>query len=191
MKAVCIFGSGRYDGNSALIGNRFVETAQSLGAEVTKFELNRLNYRGCQGCMACKTKLEKCVQKDDLTKIFSEIEKADVIMLSAPIYFSEIPGQVKCFVDRTYGYLTPDYRQNPKPSRLTAGRKLLLITTQGAAETRFAEIPQRYIEALTRTLSLGDTKLIRACNVGQGGIPKGVPDTYLQQAEEAARALLV
>ncbi|MGO8942464.1 MAG: NAD(P)H-dependent oxidoreductase, partial [Syntrophobacteraceae bacterium] len=57
MNIVCLLGSPREKGNSAAIANRFCSTAQGLGAEVKTFTLNNLKYRGCQGCMACKTKL--------------------------------------------------------------------------------------------------------------------------------------
>jgi multimeric flavodoxin WrbA len=190
MKLTCLFGSARYDGNSAAIANRFVETAASLEAEITKYELNRLNYRGCLGCCACKTGRDRCIQKDDLTKVLADIEKADVLMLSTPVYFGDIPGQVKCVVDRMYSFFKPDYIRNPEPSRLHPGKKLVFIITQGGPESVFSETPQRYINVLTRTLALSETHLIRACFVGPGGIPKSVPDHYLQRAEETARATL-
>ena len=65
MKIVCLLGSPRPKGNSAAIAARFCEAAEGLGAEVTTFALNKLKYRGCQACMTCKTKLDKCVLKED------------------------------------------------------------------------------------------------------------------------------
>ena len=54
MKIVTLLGSPRTGRNSATIANRFTETAARLGADTRTFELNRLDYRGCQGCYACK-----------------------------------------------------------------------------------------------------------------------------------------
>jgi multimeric flavodoxin WrbA len=58
MKVVALLGSPRSHKNSATIANRFTATAAKLGAETRTFELNRLSYRGCQGCYVCKTTLE-------------------------------------------------------------------------------------------------------------------------------------
>jgi len=166
-----------------------MKTAESLGAELTRFELNRLNFRGCQGCCICKTRSESCIQKDGLTPALAAIETADIILLTSPIYFGEVSGQVKCFIDRTFGFFVPDYISNPVRSRVKPGKKLVLITTQGAPEGAFADMGKGYLAALKATLALGETHLIRACGVGSGGIPKGVPEKYLVEAEALARQL--
>ena len=66
MKISCLIGSPRKNSNSAAIAAKFAKTAASLGAQVETVVLNDLTYRGCQGCMACKTTSEKCVLDDDL-----------------------------------------------------------------------------------------------------------------------------
>ena len=58
MRIICLLGSPRVKGNSAALAKRFCETAEKLGAKIQTFELNKLNYRDCQACMACKTKLD-------------------------------------------------------------------------------------------------------------------------------------
>ena len=191
MKITCLLGSPRHDGNSAIIANRFIETAVSLGAETRTFHLNRLAYRGCQGCCKCKTGLDACSLKDDLTEVLEAVKKADVVLLATPVYYGDVPGQVKCFIDRTFSYLVPDYLTNPKSSRVPPGKKLVFIVTQGAPDGgMFAEVPKRYDAILKRVLGLAEVRLIRACGVGSGGIPKGVPEKFLRQAEETARAIV-
>ncbi len=190
MRITCILGSPRHDGNSAQLAACFMEKAVALGVEITKFELNKMSYSGCQGCCACKTKLDRCILKDDLTKVFADIEKADAIMLSAPVYFGDVPGQVKCFVDRLFNFFKPDYVRNPEPSRLAPGRKLVLILSQGAPETAFAQVAERYGGIMKRTLAVGDIRVIRAFSVGAGGIPREVPEKFLLQAEEIAEELM-
>jgi multimeric flavodoxin WrbA len=185
-----LLGSPRREGNSATIAKRFIETATSLGAEVKTYELNRMNYRGCQGCATCKTKLDRCVLKDDLTGVLEAIKETDVILLSAPIYFQEVPGQVKCFIDRTYSFLAADYRRTGAPSRVPAGKKVILITTQGAPEAALAEIPDRYSTILKHVLAASEVHIIRGCGVGSGGVVINVPDKYLQQAEEIAHTVM-
>ena len=192
MKIISLFGSPRPDGNSTAIASRFIETAASLGATTDIFELNRLVYRGCQGCCICKTKLDKCALKDDLTDVLEALKEADAIMLATPVYCGDLPGQVKCFIDRTFSYLVPDYINNPRPSRVPPGKKLVFIITQGAPdEGMFADIPKKYEAFLRRVLALDQVHVVRACGVGSGAIARGVSEKFLQQAEETARAIVI
>jgi multimeric flavodoxin WrbA len=130
------------------------------------------------------------VLKDELADILESLKSADIVVMAMPVYCSDVPGQVKCFLDRTFSYLKPDFRTEANPSRVPPGKKLVFIITQGApAEDMFADIPKRYIDFLKRSMGFGDTYLIRGIGVGAGGAV-GVPDSYLKQAEEIARSLL-
>jgi multimeric flavodoxin WrbA len=190
MDIVCVLGSPRHDGNSTTIANRFIETAGGLGAHIRAFELNRLSYRGCQGCCACKTKLDSCALKDDLTEVLEAIKEADALVLSSPVYFSDIPGQVKSFIDRTYSYLKPNYITDPTPSRVPRGKKALLILTQGAPEDMMSDVRGRYEFHMRFAMAMEQIHVIRATGVGPGGIPKHVPENYLLQAEEVAKTIM-
>jgi multimeric flavodoxin WrbA len=162
MKISCLLGSPRQMGNSAAIARRFTETAANLGANIEFVELNQLTYRGCQGCMSCKTTSDKCVLNDDLTGVLESLKSADVVAMAMPVYCSDVPGQVKCFFDRTFSYLKPDYRSEGNPSRVPAGKKLVFIITQGApVEELFAEIAPKYQAFLKRSMGFVETFLIR------------------------------
>lgn len=190
MKISCLLGSPRQNSNSAAIARRFAETAASLGAKIETVVLNQLTYRGCQGCMACKTTSDKCVLDDGLTGVLESLKQADIVVMAMPVYCSDVPGQVKCFLDRTFSYLKPDYRSEGNPSRVPAGKKLLFIITQGApVEELFAEIPQKYQAFLKRSMGFGETYLIRGVGVGGGGMV-GVPDQYMQEADDIARSIV-
>lgn len=187
MKIVTLLGSPRHGKNSATIANRFTETAAQLGAETRTFELNRLAYRGCQGCYACKKTHDRCVLKDDLAEVLAAVQEADAVVLASPVYYGDITAQLKGFIDRSYSYLTPDYLTSPQPSRLSP-KKLVMVLTQGHAdESLFADIYPRY-EGFLKWMGFTDTRLIRACGIGPASID-AVPGQILQQAEEAARAL--
>ena len=130
MKIACVLGSPRREGNSAMIAQRFLDKAAILGAEAETFSLNTLSYRGCQACYACKTKLDRCILKDDLSRVLHAVQEADVLVLATPTYYGDISGQLKCFIDRTYSYLKPDYLSNSQPSRLAPGKKLLFMGSE-------------------------------------------------------------
>ncbi|AJE02679.1 flavodoxin family protein [Geobacter pickeringii] len=187
MKIVTLLGSPRLK-NSATIANRFTETAAALGAETRTFELNRLTYRGCQGCYACKKGDEQCVLTDDLTEVLAAVQEADAVVLASPVYYGDVTAQLKGFIDRCYSYLKPDYLTNPQPSRLSP-KKLVFVQTQGNPdESLFADIFPRY-DGFLKWMGFTDSRLIRACGVGPVTVD-AVPEQVLKQAEDAARAIV-
>ncbi|MDM8525260.1 flavodoxin family protein [Desulfococcaceae bacterium HSG8] len=188
-KIVCLFGSPRPKGNSAAIAKRFCETAEKLGADITTFSLNKLTYRGCQACMTCKTKLEKCVLKDDLAEVLDAVRNADILVMATPTYYGEISSQMKGFVDRTFSYLVPDYTTNPKPSRLSPGKKLVFIQTQAQPEeSSYADVFPRY-ESFLKWYGFNDNHLIRACGVSDKGEAEAREDV-MKRAEDTAEKIM-
>jgi len=189
MKMVCLLGSPRPKGNTTAMAAKFCEAAEGLGAEVTTFALNKLKYRGCQACMTCKTKLDKCVLKDDLAEVLETIRDAEILVLTTPIYFAEISSQLKAFIDRTYSYLIPDYATNPSPCRLSPGKKLVFIEAQGHPdESLFADVFPRY-DTIFKWYGFKESHRIRACGVRDKGDVEAREDV-MKLAEETARKIM-
>lgn len=190
MKIVTVLGSPRPQGNSAALARRFLQTAAGLGADTSSvYELNRLRYRGCQACYACKKGSERCVIKDDLAAVLAAVEAADAVVLTTPVYYGDITSQLKGFIDRLYGFLVPDFHTNPRPSRL-APKKLAFILTQGNPDPAlFADIFPRYGAFLGR-MGFADRQLVRVCGVGPGSPAETVAEPLLCQADDAAHRLL-
>jgi len=190
MKIVCVLGSPWPKGNSALIADRFCRTAEASGAEVQTFALNKLKYRGCQACMTCKTKLDRCVLKDDLALVLDATRDADILVMASPIYYGEVSSQMKAFIDRTFSYLVPDFPTNPQPSRLTPGKKLVMILAQGdPGDEKYADVFPRY-DYFFRWYGFTDNHLIRACGVfGPGEVEER--EDVMNLAEELAKKIVV
>ncbi len=188
-KITCLLGSPRPKGNSAAIAKRFCETAEKLGAQITTFALNKLTYKGCQACMTCKTKLDKCVLKDDLGQVLDSIREADVLVMATPVYYADVSGQMKAFIDRTFSYLVPDYMTNSNPSRLSAGKKLVFIQTQGQPEeSQYADVFPRY-DFFFNWYGFKDNCLIRGCGLMNAGEAEARED-IMKLAEETARKVM-
>jgi len=188
MKIVCLLGSPREKGNSVTIANRFCDTAERLGAKVQTFALNKLEYQGCQACMACKTKLDRCVLEDGLTEVLEAVGETDILVLASPTYFGDLSSQLKGFIDRSYSYLPPDYITNPGPSRLSPGKKLVFILTQGNPDQeRFADIFERY-DYFFKWYGFAESHLIRACGVREAGAVEAREDV-MKLAETTAEKL--
>ena len=124
---VCLLGSPRPKGNSAMMAQALCQSAAVAGAQVTTFALNSLTYRGCQGCLACKKEAEACVLNDGLTPMLEAVRACDVLVLATPVYFGEVTSQLKGFIDRTFAYLKPNYPRLPRGerSRLAPGKTLV------------------------------------------------------------------
>ena len=191
MKIVCLLGSPRKEGNSTLIAKRFSDTAEKLGAQVRTIALNELDYRGCQACMACKTKLDRCVLSDDLTEVLDAIRDADAVVLASPVYFWDVTGQVKTFLDRTFSYLTPDFMTAPVKSRLSPGKKLVFVLTQGNPDPNlFGDIFPK-IDYFFKTYGFDERHIIRACGVNEPGVAEKLEDVMAltqKTAEKICRA---
>jgi len=188
-KIVCLMGSPRPKGNSTTIAKHFCETAEKLGAQVTTFALNKLTYKGCQACMTCKTKLDKCVLKDDLAQVLDSIRDADILVMATPTYYADVSGQMKTFIDRTFSYLVPDYMTNSNPSRLSSGKKLVFIQTQGQPEeSMYADVFPRY-DFFFKWYGFKDNYVIRGCGLMNAGEAEAREDV-MKLAEETARKLM-
>lgn len=188
-KIVCLFGSPRSKGNSAIIARRFNETAENLGAVVKSFYLNKLHYQGCQGCMACKTKSDKCVLEDDLIEVLDAVRDADVLLIATPTYYGDVSSQVKAFIDRTFSYFVPDYTTNPNPSRLQSGKKMVFIQTQGDSdEKHFNDVFPRYA-FFFNLYGLNENYHIRACGVMAAGAVEAQKDV-MKLTEETAKKVI-
>ena len=163
MKVVTLLGSPRPNGNTATLAKAFNETAEEMGADVKSFMLNKLDFKGCQACDACKTKSNKCVLKDDLAEVLETVENTDILVLATPIYFAEVTAQLKTFVDRCYSYLEP-FEVMPETSRLKPGKKMVLITAQNRGDELFADVCTKY-RMIFEFLGFEETHLIRGCDL--------------------------
>lgn len=188
MKVVCLLGSPRLKGNSYTLAKTFCDRAQDLGAKVETFALNRLKYRGCQACMACKTKMDHCILQDDLTEVLNAVAQAEVLVMATPTYYGEVSSQLKGFIDRTYSYLVPDFMTSPSPSRLSPGKKLVFIQSQGYPdESYYADIFTRYVNFF-KWYGYEECHCIRACGVNAPYDVKN-REEILNQARQTAEEL--
>jgi len=101
MKLVAIYGSPRVNGNSDLMLKNFLEGAATVpNVTIEEIRIRRLNIKGCLSCGYCDTK-GTCIQKDDMHKFYKALATCDRIVVASPNYFYSVPGQLKCFIDRT------------------------------------------------------------------------------------------
>ena len=104
-KIMIIDGGPRKNFNTASMLLKFAEGAMSVSdqIEVKTIRLYGLDYKGCMSCMACKIKGKAsnvCKFKDALTPVLEEIAQADGLVMGSPIYFGDVTGQMRTFLER-------------------------------------------------------------------------------------------
>jgi multimeric flavodoxin WrbA len=105
MKVLAINGSPRKNWNTATLLNKVLEGADAQGADTELVHLYDLTYKGCISCFTCKLmdgpSNGRCVIKDDLSPVLRAIEeKVDVLVLGSPIYFGQMSGEMRSFMER-------------------------------------------------------------------------------------------
>lgn len=153
MKIVGINGSPRLKGNTHYLMEEVLKSARDAGATTSIHNLNELNFKGCQGCLACRKK-GKCVQKDDLSPVLDEIAKADGFVMGTPVYMWQMSGQLKLMIDRFLAFLNPDFT-----SRLQPGKKAVIVVTQGMPDEK-QYLP--YFKTVADVLTFGG---LSACEI--------------------------
>ncbi|MHB1043130.1 MAG: flavodoxin family protein [Eubacteriales bacterium] len=101
MKILAINGSHRRGKNTAVMLNIVLEEAAKEGAETELLELVDYNIKPCLSCNRCLKKDECSINDDDMVKIAKKMLAADGIVLGSPVYFSNVTGLMKNFMDRT------------------------------------------------------------------------------------------
>lgn len=125
MSKVVIFkGSPRENGYTTKLLKQVANGAKSKGAEVIEFDLNDSGIRGCQGCFYCRTH-DGCAIKDYLQPMYQVINEADAIVFGSPIYYHQITGQARVWLDRTFPMLGDNFAPRHP------GKKLITIFAQG------------------------------------------------------------
>jgi multimeric flavodoxin WrbA len=138
MKMMAINGSPRKNGNTATLLNKALEGAAAEGAETEMVHLYDLNFKGCISCFACKRiggkSYGRCAVKDALTPVLDMVPQADAIILGSPVYFGNVTGEMRSFMERlVFPYLVYDKQHSMIfPKKLRNG----WIYTMNVPETR-------------------------------------------------------
>lgn len=119
---IILNAAARKNGNTAALVEAFSKGAKEAGNDVTEFYLQSMNIRGCMACMGCKRNADPCIQKDDMKPIYDAFMKADVVVMSSPVYFFGVAGPLKTTVDRLFAVFS-------KYGEEASNRKCALLMT--------------------------------------------------------------
>lgn len=120
LKLLAISASPRKNGNSSQFLNDTLEFLedQIFPVDVTKYSFAGKKFGHCIGCLACYKNGGKCIIKDDFEVLRQLWIDSDIILYSFPVYALNMPGQMKCFIDRLgntfYGHYEISYVRHLK-----------------------------------------------------------------------------
>ena len=105
MKVMLFNGSPRKSGNTGTLLKKTAEGAKLAGADDAKtIHLYDYDYKGCYSCFQCKkiggSSYGKCGIKDGITSVIEEARQADVLIFGSPIYFGNLSGMMRNFLER-------------------------------------------------------------------------------------------
>lgn len=171
MKTILAFnGSPRKKENTSTLLQSALDGAASVGAKTRLVHLYSLNYKGCISCYQCKRisgkSLDKCAVKDDLSPIFEAVEQADAVLFGSPIYFGNITGEMRSFLERLlYPHHVYDKnRTSLFKKRISTG----FIYTMAVTEDRMNELHyQQNLQGMESFIDhiLGDIRIMNACDM--------------------------
>lgn len=181
-KILILNGSPQLKGNTAMLCAAFEEGATEAGHETRRFDLQKMNIKGCLGCFkGGKDPLSPCVQKDDMDQIYPLYESADIVVLASPLYYWTFSGQLKTAFDRLFAVAecNADYANPVKDCAL-------IMAAEGDSAENWKPMLD-YYDALVRFLKWRDRGRILAGGVLKAGEVAGRP--VIAEAREFGRSL--
>lgn len=102
MKVVAFNGSSRRGGNTEQMLKIVMNELVKRGIETEFVQVGGTELRFCKACDYCHThKTSKCaISSDPVNEWLEKIIAADGIILGSPVYFHNVTGEMKAFIDR-------------------------------------------------------------------------------------------
>ncbi|MCP4377540.1 MAG: flavodoxin family protein [bacterium] len=130
MKVVAFNGSGRKDGNTAILIAEAFKPLEANGIETEMVQLAGNAIRGCTACYKCvENQNQRCAMTADIVNdCIAKMIEADGIIMASPTYFADITAELKALIDRA-GVVT---RTNGNLMRRKVGAAVVAVRRGGA-----------------------------------------------------------
>ena len=103
MQILILQGSPRANGNTAWMAEEFKNAAEAAGHQVKLVNVAHKHIAGCLACEYCHGKGNgACIQKDDMQELYPLMAEAEVLVLTAPIYYFTFSAQIQAPIQRMY-----------------------------------------------------------------------------------------
>lgn len=179
-----IYGSGRVNGNSETLLNEALDGAEDDGYDVHRLYLRDLIINACQNCGKCNTYGVCQNVEDDMKQVYELIDRADLILVSTPIYFCNVASQVKAMVDRAQQYWVRTHVLKHPPVRTE--RKGGFVACGGFKDDRFLACTEQVMRTWYFTMNIEYKGCFFAPGLDEYGAAQKRPD-ILEKAAEYGR----
>mgnify|MGYP001120136664 CR=1 FL=1 len=158
------------NGNTNVIVKEFLKGAIKANAEVENIFLVKEQIEHCLGCSNCWIKTPgRCVIKDDMQELLEKFISSDIVGFATPIYFDNVTGIMKNFIDRLTPLVDPHFEKDEGVSRhlrrFKKYPKFLVISNCGFPEQEHFQILHLLFKKIARSMH---TKVIAEIYRGQG-----------------------
>lgn len=103
-KIYIINGSPRKNWNTDKMCKSFAKGVENAGGEAEIIRLYDIDFKGCHSCFACKlldgANYGRCAYPDGLKSILEKVSLADGVVFASPVYFGDVSGVMKMFIER-------------------------------------------------------------------------------------------
>ncbi|KPK63620.1 hypothetical protein AMJ83_06240 [candidate division WOR_3 bacterium SM23_42] len=182
-RVLIINGSTRENGNTDAILSSFIRGVSASGLAVRNAMLRNLVIHNCIGCCQCLRE-KTCHFQDDMSDLRDAITKSDILVFASPIYWCEITGLLKTFIDRLYFF---HHKEN---NHLIAGKKAVIITTLGEKDTDYeAQVLVEFYKRCMRSLGIDILDMLFFAELMDQDAITSKPE-YLKQAFDAGKHLV-
>ncbi len=101
MKILAVCGSHRKGKNTSRMLQAVLDEAAALGAETELVELMDYEIKECTSCNKCLGRAECTITDDGMNVLYGKLLQADGIVIGSPVYFGNVSGRLKDFIDRS------------------------------------------------------------------------------------------
>ncbi|MFA5221730.1 MAG: flavodoxin family protein [Methanoregula sp.] len=133
LHVVAFNGSARKNGNTAILINYALQELEKEGITTELVQLSGNKIQGCTACMKCfENRNKRCVIEDDMINdCIRKMIVADGIVFGSPVYFSDVPAEMKALIDRA-GFVS---MANGELFRRKVGAAAVAVRRTGAIHT--------------------------------------------------------
>ncbi len=130
MYVVAFNGSGRKDGNTAILLQTVMEELTNEGIATELVQLAGHPVPGCIACRRCFERVDKrcAVEGDIVNESIEKMIRADGVLLGSPVYYADLTAGMKALIERS-GFVA---RANGDLFRRKVGAAVVSVRRAGA-----------------------------------------------------------
>ena len=170
-------GSPRGAGDTSALIQAFCREIQG---QVEQIDAYRSTLSPCVDCRRCAGG-GGCVINDGMQEIYEKVEKAQVLVLASPLYWSTLAGPLLALCSRFQALYMARRNQGSGWEQTKGG--LVLLT--GGGSTKDPSCAFRTSRIILREMGAGEIRQV--ASIGTDHLPAGEDEEALRQAVAAAR----